>query len=324
MNRRWVLLLGCLLVVLGCQKEAARQSATLPMPSVAAHLQIKPLQAAGLHNVFQVTGKLYSGSSPEGPQGFRSLQKLGIRTIISVDGAMPDVEGARQFGLCYVHLPFGYDGIPKDRGMELALAVKELPGPIYLHCHHGKHRGPAAVAAIIRCLDEQCTVNDALAWLKQAGTDPHYRGLYDVPLSFTPARFQTFQPKANAFPERNNVSNLSRLMVEMEHRIDHLKRIQKADWQTPPEHPDLDPPHEALLLWEGYQETGRLELADYPQGMQQQLKDAQTAVKELENYLRLPRDERTAKKMSIEQAFFKVAADCTRCHARYRDQPRDR
>ena len=67
-----------------------------------------------------------------------------MQTVISVDGAKPDLEAARKHGLRYVHLPHGYDGVPAPRGDELAIALRTLEGPIYVHCHHGKHRSPAA------------------------------------------------------------------------------------------------------------------------------------------------------------------------------------
>ena len=35
----------------------------------------------------------------------------------------------------------------RQRVEEIATAVQTLPGPIYIHCHHGKHRSPAASAA---------------------------------------------------------------------------------------------------------------------------------------------------------------------------------
>src|SRR5262249_40037994 len=46
----------------------------------------------GLATVQRVTDRLYSGGVPEGDKGFESLQRLGICTVISVDGARPDVE----------------------------------------------------------------------------------------------------------------------------------------------------------------------------------------------------------------------------------------
>ncbi len=71
-----------------------------------------PLEMPGLHNVYRLTEQLLSGSSPEGEEGFRSLEKLGVKTILTVDGARPDVALAHKHGLRYVHLPIGYDGVP--------------------------------------------------------------------------------------------------------------------------------------------------------------------------------------------------------------------
>src|SRR4051794_39790224 len=88
-----------------------------------------PVAAAGLHNAFRISGRVYSGSSPDGEGGFAALAALGIKTVLSVDGARPDVEAARRHGLRYVHLPFGYDGIPRDRVVALAKAAATLPGP---------------------------------------------------------------------------------------------------------------------------------------------------------------------------------------------------
>src|SRR5581483_422974 len=150
----------------GCSGPAA------PFPAA------EPIEAAGLHNVFRLSDRLYSGSAPDGDDGFRSLQRLGVRTVITVDGALPDVEAARRFGLRYVHLPVGYDGVPREQALRIARAVRTLPGPVYLHCHHGKHRAPAAAAVAHLCLDERCTAADAAALLKEAGTAPHYKGLH--------------------------------------------------------------------------------------------------------------------------------------------------
>ena len=36
---------------------------------------------------------------------------------------------AKKYGMRYVHLPHGYDGIPEERIAELAKAVRDLPQP---------------------------------------------------------------------------------------------------------------------------------------------------------------------------------------------------
>src|SRR5947208_13492334 len=69
----------------------------------------RPMTAAGIANLFRLGDRVFSGAQPEGPEGFASLRRLGVTTILSVDGARPDVEAARRAGLRYVHLPIGYD-----------------------------------------------------------------------------------------------------------------------------------------------------------------------------------------------------------------------
>src|SRR5690349_19529458 len=114
---RAVALLGLVATAAGCRQGG--------FPSSSDFARV---EAAGLHNVLRVSDRLYSGSSPEGEEGFRSLEELGVRTVVSVDGARPDVEGARRHALRYVHLPIGYDGVPRDQALRLARAVRDLPG----------------------------------------------------------------------------------------------------------------------------------------------------------------------------------------------------
>jgi len=109
------------------------------------HYPVK-LNALHLPNAVHVHAKVISGGQPDGEAAFQELHRLGVKTVISVDGAAPDLELAKKYGLRYVHLPHGYDGIPEPRVQELAKAVRDLEGPIYIHCHHGKHRSPAAAA----------------------------------------------------------------------------------------------------------------------------------------------------------------------------------
>jgi len=108
----------------------------------------RPLDLPGLHNIVAFHADVWSGSVPEGDAGFDALKSRGVRTILSVDGALPDLDRARARGMRYVHLPIGYDGFDDARKVELARAVRDLPRPIYIHCHHGKHRSAGASAAI--------------------------------------------------------------------------------------------------------------------------------------------------------------------------------
>jgi protein tyrosine phosphatase (PTP) superfamily phosphohydrolase (DUF442 family) len=303
-----------LLTAAGCQQG------TPPAPPPADPAR---LEAAGLHNVFRITDKLYSGSSPDGDEGFRSLRDLGVRTVVSVDGARPDLERAHRFGLRYVHLPVGYDGIPREQALRLARAVRDLPGPVYLHCHHGKHRGPAAAAVVHLCLDDSCAVATVVAEMHRAGTDPHYTGLYAAPEHVGRPTSRELDAVPAEFPEVSEVSGLAQAMVGLDERWERLKKARTAGWKTPPNHPDIDPAHEALQLVEQYREAQRLpEVGQRPEELRRWLKDAEEKAGELEAVLRSGTTTHKIEDAAFEKAFRATESACAGCHARYRDVPR--
>jgi hypothetical protein len=302
----------------GCPRGADTPAAdTRPLPTYP-----EKVEASGLHNVFRLSDRLYSGSSPEGDEGFASLERLGVKTVISVDGARPDMELAHKHGLRYVHLPIGYDGVPEDRGLRIAKAVRDLPGAVYIHCHHGKHRGPAAAAVAHLCVDNRCSVEAALEGMRRAGTDPHYTGLYAAPRELRrPGREDLDRVPAD-FPEVAQVGGLAQIMVRVDERWDRLKQAREAEWKAPPDHPDIDPPHEALQLVEQYREALRLPQTEgRPDEFRHRLEEAEKAAEELEAALR-PRGGGPAEPGAADAAFKAAGASCTRCHDKYRDVPR--
>ena len=277
----------------------------------------KKVEVDGLHIVFRITEKLYSGSGPEGEKSYASLRKLGIRTVISVDGAKPDVELARKFGLRYVHVPFRYNGVPRSQAVQLAKAVKELPGPIYIHCHHGKHRGPTAAAIAQLCADERCMVETALEILKKAGTNPRYQGLFESVQKFRRPTRQELAGVAE-LPEVVKVASMTQAMVSIDNAWDHLKLVRAAGWKTPKDHPDLDAQHEAKRLAGHYLDVSKLpKTKDLPEDFLRWLADGQAAANKLEIVLRSPKVDGEA----AEKAFMQGSMACSRCHSKYRDLP---
>ena len=309
----------------GCQQQdrAVDHAATGGVDALRKGDAAMKIEKEGLHNVYQINGTLFSGSSPEGDEGFRSLQELGIQTIISVDGAKPDVDRAHQFGLRYVHLPVGYEGISRPQTLRLATAVRDLPGPVYLHCHHGKHRGPAAAAVIQLCLDENCTVEHVIAVMNQAGTDPHYSGLYAVPrVLIRPTAIELDQVPAE-FPEVADVSGLAQLMVEIDACWDQLKKAYDAGWvpdRGDRDQSDRDPPHEALMLAEHFREANRRpDVQDRSAPFQEMLIQAEEAAVALGTTLRLARETESWDRAPADQSFQRIKVSCMNCHEKYRD-----
>ncbi len=285
-----------LLFLLGCAPK--------PVSPVAAAPEAQ--DAAGLHNLYRVSPNLWSGSSPDGDAGFASLQSLGIKTVISVDGAAPEIATAAKYGLRYVHLPVGYDGIPRERVLEMAKVVRDLPGPVYVHCHHGKHRGPAAAAAIRLCLAPDFTPEQAEAWMKQAGTDPRYTGLFELPKNLKRPTKAELDAAPADFPSVARVADLTRMMVAVDGIWDKLKATKTANWPEP-----AISAGDAVLLIEHYREAKRL-----PQSAEftKFLAAAETEAGTLEWALRQP-DAKGA-----DAAFAASQALCQRCHGEFRDR----
>jgi protein tyrosine phosphatase (PTP) superfamily phosphohydrolase (DUF442 family) len=290
---------------------AERASRVVAPPVGAA----KPAEFPGLHNVFRVDARLYSGSVPEGDVGFASLSALGIRTVISVDGARPDVDRARRFGLRYLHLPFGYDGCPTPRALEIIRAVRDLPGPIYLHCHHGKHRSPAAAALVHIALDGASN-QEAVAFMKRAGTAPEYVGLYGGAASFRQPTTAQIDAAPNQFPSVAAIPPLAEAMVKIDERQAALLQSQKERWRAPREHPDILPPHEALQLRELFRELQRTDdVKSRPADFKQRLRSAEAGAAALEAALR------SHHLTEADTAMRRTMATCASCHARYRNVP---
>jgi protein tyrosine phosphatase (PTP) superfamily phosphohydrolase (DUF442 family) len=270
-----------------------------------------------LPNAYRLTDKVLSGGQPQGEVAFKQLKELGVRTVISVDGAKPDVELANKYGLRYVHLPHGYDGIPGHRLLELTKAVRELPGPIYIHCHHGKHRSPAASAAA--CISAGFLNNDqGLGVLATAGTSKDYRGLFQTVREAKPIDAKESHNLKVEFKETVAVPPMADAMIGIEHTHDHLKTIAGAGWKATEKHADIDPPHEALLLREHFTELLRTdETKKQPAAFRRLLEQSETEAKGLEELLRSSKPD----KQRLDAQFARITARCTSCHQTFRDIP---
>lgn len=275
----------------------------------------RKLSLPGLHNVFQIGERLYSGSGPEDDAAFASLAKLGIKTIISVDGAATDVDRAKLHGLAYVHVPIGYDSVPRDAALRIAKAVRELPGPFYIHCHHGKHRGPAAAAIARLCVDEQCRVDDALQVMQQAGTDPRYAGLFRSVREFRRPTPQELATLPGQLPARVVAGGVKQQMVAIDHANGHLQQLQANGWKPLSEHPDVTPQHEALQMLEGFRELRRQpEHASRPVDYRVWSDESVLFAEQFEGQLR------QRQFTAAEQTWRTLQERCGLCHRKYRDQ----
>jgi len=281
---------------------------------VSTNIMAKPLPSTELHQLFRVTTNLFSGNAPEGEAAFAEIAKLGVKTIVSVDGSKPDVETARKHGLRCIHLPFGYDGIPLRRVAELVKAAQTAAGPIYVHCHHGLHRGPAAVAVMGEAT-AGWTPAQARAWLEQAGTAAEYAGLYRSAADFRRPDPATLADIV-ALPEVATTSSLVESMVAIDEEFIRLKAAQKANWSPLPCQPDLTPAQTATILWEKLRELARAnDTHKRPEEYRMKLAESEKDTDQLRALLRDPKVESSAR----NRAFQALGQTCGACHKAYRN-----
>ncbi|MCA9303884.1 MAG: hypothetical protein KC996_07170 [Phycisphaerales bacterium] len=218
-------------VVFAASCTAPRQQ-TPKQPAVDHH--------SAIHNLHRLNDRLYSGAEPVGEAAYQELASLGITTVISVDAVEPNKALGDKHGIRVIHLPIGYDGVPEDRGMAIAKALATIDGPIFINCHHGKHRAPTALAVGAVCAGE-ITNEQAEAYLTLAGTSPKYPGLWD-----SVRRAQTLDHAAlvaydTQLPEAMPVGDFVDAMGELDRLADTIKDLAAEDFAIPAAHPDIVP-----------------------------------------------------------------------------------
>jgi protein tyrosine phosphatase (PTP) superfamily phosphohydrolase (DUF442 family) len=280
---------------------------------------LEPLQAGSLHNFHRYDDNVLGGSSPESPADFAALAKLGVKVVVSVDGLRPNVEEAAKHGLTYAHVPFGYDGVPESARLQLIKTLRSASGPIYVHCHHGKHRGPAAIGCMLAG-DGRVSAEDAVNMLKAAGTSPDYPGLFRDVAEIQPVSDDRLASVAMP-PPAAAVSDFASAMARIDRTYDHLVLIQKGGWKPDPSHPDIVPHREALMMHELLFEIARTDLAaeldlDAAQAgdFRQLLDEGASLAKELErglqNELAIP---------ALDRRMNALKQNCATCHKQFRN-----
>lgn len=286
-------------------------------PTLPSVHDATPIDLPGIHNAVAYHEGLISGGQPVGDAAFDALAALGVKTIISVDGAVPDVARAEARGMRYIHLPISYNAFDEKRKLQLARAVRDgmEKGPVFLHCHHGKHRSAGALGAAVVTLG-LATPEAMVARMKVSGTSPSYKGLYAVVQEATPVPKERIDAVDPDFPRISRPSNFVQGMVEMDEIWDNLRLIEKAGWNAPASHPGLVPAAEAGRLAEVFRHLRTLPYTqrkpeDFRGWMEKDHERAQLLERELASA--------SPDLEAIAAAFKALGASCKECHAAYRD-----
>lgn len=309
-----IVLAGFALSCSSADKPAEPAAAAITGP---AYSDPKAVDLPGLHNVVAFGDGFWSGSQPEGDEGFQTLRRMGVRTVISVDGGEPEVARAKKLGLRYIHLPISYGGISKERQAELARATRDAreKGNVYIHCHHGKHRSAGAAAATAVSLGWDQPAH-AVERMKVSGTAPGYTGLYACAADATTMTTAEINAVSASFPEVSPPPGFVKAMVEVDERSEHLKAIEGAGWVTPSDHPDLVPVAEAGRLADLFRLSAESDsAAGRPADFAERLRKDAQLLQEIEDGLKEPAPDKAA----LSAKYKLLAASCKDCHAKYRD-----
>jgi protein tyrosine phosphatase (PTP) superfamily phosphohydrolase (DUF442 family) len=268
-----------------------------------------------MHNVHRVSPRFVRGSQPEVEDDFRRLKELGIKVVVSVDGAQPNVVAAHKHGLRYVHVPIGYGGLSREEQVLLYKAFTSLEGPFYVHCHHGKHRGPAACGVGLMAV-EGWTAEQVTEELKRAGTAPKYDGLYAAAREFVKPSAEELAATPAELPEVTPVAPFQQAMVRIDQGWERLREVRQAAWGVPSAHPDVSPRHEAVILAEQLRELARRdEVKDAAVDFRREMTAGETAAWDLATAL----EQKPVDAAGAERAFERVRQACVACHSAHRD-----
>jgi|MDSW01.2.fsa_nt_gb protein tyrosine phosphatase (PTP) superfamily phosphohydrolase (DUF442 family) len=254
---------------------------------------------------------IFSGGTPSSDSGYAFLASLGVKVLVCVDGAKPDVEMAKKYGMKYVHIPIEYSDVTEHDQLSVKRLIKDYPDElIYVHCHHGRHRGPT-MAAIALLERTSCSVDRALNVLEVAGTSLDYPGLWrDV------RYWQRTNP--DSLPELYSIAPLesfSATMALLDRNFDRVKLLRLNDWKVPATHPDLVVSRELQqtidLLQDSKKQTP-LEWAsneDFHRRMVESIQYAEELANAVAN----------KKSVAARNLYEDLKSSCSHCHRKYRN-----
>ena len=141
----------------------------------------------GVRNFALVSEDLYRGAHPT-REGFIELQKMGLKTIVSLRETRSDRGGMEGLGLRYVHIRFNPAG-PEDAEVAAFMQVMRDPAclPVFVHCLEGSDR-TGTVVAVYRVMEQGWPMDEAVKELPRFGYHDVWTDLLLYLADFDPSR----------------------------------------------------------------------------------------------------------------------------------------
>lgn len=161
---------------------AALPTSFLPTPGLAFEVRpaawapkVEPV-LAGLPNFYRVAANLYRSAQPDAA-GFRHLESLGLRAVLSLRQTVNDTPLAASTDLTLTRVPMKSRYVGEKNGAKVVQAMRDVRagmalGPVLVHCHHGADR-TGLIVALWRVLYDGWTRQQAIDELIEGGYGFH-------------------------------------------------------------------------------------------------------------------------------------------------------
>ena len=121
----------------------------------------KPIPLEGVPNLNRVSDSLYRSAQPSA-EGMRSLEAMGIVTIVNLRSFHSDRDQLKGTGLAYEHLYLkAWHAEEEDAVQFLRIVTSPKRAPVLVHCQHGADR-TGAMCAVYRVAVQGWSKEEAL------------------------------------------------------------------------------------------------------------------------------------------------------------------
>lgn len=132
------------------------------------------IEKPGLPNFHKVSDDLYRGARPE-EEGFLELEKMGIKTVISLETFHSDEDEIENSGadLNYINIKMqAWNPDEEDIFDFFEIISEKENGPFFVHCKHGADR-TGVMVAMYRIIEQNWTKEEAIAEMIKGGFGFH-------------------------------------------------------------------------------------------------------------------------------------------------------
>ncbi|MDR0747525.1 MAG: tyrosine-protein phosphatase [Helicobacteraceae bacterium] len=152
--------------------RAALAIALIFAVSCAAEEWATPVELNGAPNLHRVTESIYRSAQPTA-EGFKNLQKLGVKTVINLRQFHSDDKELSQTELKAVRVKMqAWDPETKEVIRVLKMLNDPEGAPYLVHCQHGADRTGLAIAAY-RIVVQEWSKEDAIKEMTKGGYGFH-------------------------------------------------------------------------------------------------------------------------------------------------------